>query len=106
MACPAASRAKRKRDEPRRPLRRAIPRKQTSALVIGPDRSDSQQTPRWRRQSGAIPSLKWDFRNNARFRGVYSTVTAAQGACFWSYRRGFFKLVSPPARLGFGFKAL
>jgi hypothetical protein len=34
-------------------------------------------TPRWRRQSGANPSLKWDFRNNGRSRVVYSTVTAA-----------------------------
>jgi hypothetical protein len=38
----------------------------------------------WRRQSGANPSLKWDFRNNARFRGVYRIVTAAKTPCFKS----------------------
>jgi hypothetical protein len=40
-------------------------------------KSGSHSTLRWRTQSGAKPSLKWDFRNNARFRGVYSSVTAA-----------------------------
>jgi hypothetical protein len=33
MACRAASRAKRKRDEPRRPLRRAIPRRRTERMT-------------------------------------------------------------------------
>jgi len=42
-----------------------------------PKKTGSHATRRWRRQSAANPSLKWDFRNNARSRGVYSTVTAA-----------------------------
>jgi hypothetical protein len=37
------------------------------------------------------PVSEMGFANNARFRGVYNIVTAAYGACFRSYRRGFVK---------------
>jgi hypothetical protein len=48
-----------------------------TARRLSPTGTGSHKTLPWRRQSGANPSLKWDFRNNARFRGVYSSVTAA-----------------------------
>ena len=38
--------------------------------ILFPSGTEGLQTLCWRRQSGANPSLKWDFRNNARYRGV------------------------------------
>src|ERR1700726_4086146 len=66
--------------------------------------SGSHETPRWRRQSAANPSLKWDFRNNARFRGAYSRYHGVRRLFLVVSVGIFFKPFGLPL-VRFGFKA-